>query len=695
MYYATSYVFSKKDFSRVLKFEGGYYLFDTAANRRRFCKKLAKGLTFSEALKALEEDTSPPKEKQEEAIPLVEEKQEAIKASELKKLQKHFTQKGKVKASIKEAKEEKEELYSLISSGKKFFNEAENVSEEDIFQIRKEDLEEETSLLKSFSSKLLMSAKSYLNKMEKEKLHKQWVNKENPWQQMLVLLKAQKGIDLLWLTQEEWETKKVNQLHLKAFGLRSPKLSKVLRSFGLTDKEISVLLSTSVKTKERSQVLGTKEAALEQGNSIHYSSCQATDPRAVWDSGGEFNKVEEDLQVVGKSLFFWVVGDSMKVNGEGYKARAKLRILYKEEECINVAGLYIDRPYGQEQLLLDNFDQLEDWWNDYAIINNIPMTPIFIPPVWKRDDGAGNDFQYKYGKGDKDFLYCPSACYGYQDTMNSGIGGYNFFVTKSEKESLTLQAYKARTKIGGVYMNSLTEVTYNPQKGISAPIVELPHWNAWDEKDQKFFAGFYDLFGLRPKNTRKEIYEDGQRDWYFEVNGINYVAAFYKEYSKKEERFGFSYLKDLTNHKTIIYREDCFEEFNLKEGYVLKDYPNLGYQKAVYIPYTISYNEEYNGRLLTVVSNSLYKEGFLCASYYQEWYIKDEESLEILRVTEEQVEAGFCPAWPLKYLGYFQSTVRIFTELDVKALATVGLTVAKGETLAAQTVLDAAKPKLR
>lgn len=427
------------------------------------------------------------------------------------------------------------------------------------------------------------------------KLQQQWKAKSFPWQQALMLLKAQTGIDILWLSIEEWETKRVSKENQVKFGFKSPKLSKILLSLGMKEKEVSTLLSSSTKQEGETKVLSDRNTCLEQGNSIYYSSCQATDSRAAWKGDTEYNQVDEDLKVVGKSLFFWVTGQPMSSDGKGYKARAKLRLIYEDIGCSILAGLYVDRPYGQHQLLLNNFYQLEIWWENYCNKIGCSNLPILMPPVWQRADGAGNDFQEMYGNQKGKRYYCPSAEYGYQDTLSRGIGGYNFFVEKTEKESLLMQAYKKRTKIGGVYLSSLSEVKYNPQKGLFAPVITLPKWKSWDELDYKFFNQFHELTGKRPKNITKVEYYHG-RAWKFKVGKTRFEA---RQDTRDPESFTFHTLIDLDRDLEVWNFMGEEIPFGLQLGPQRSYTPqrnieDLGFLKPSEIPYSTfsSYLEE-------------------------------------------------------------------------------------------------------
>jgi hypothetical protein len=147
----------------------------------------------------------------------------------------------------------------------------------------------------------------------------------------------------------------------------------------------------------------------------------------------------------------------MSIDGTGFTARAKLRVLYYDEEATEIAGLYIDRPYGAASTLKAGLAQLAEWWATRS------HTPIFMPTTWERRDGAGNDFQYQYGGLHEEKLYSPSSTSGYQDTCTQGAGPYDFMVPVAQHGSLIRRAFTARPKEGNVYLLPLAAVKYNPQ----------------------------------------------------------------------------------------------------------------------------------------------------------------------------------------------------------------------------------------
>ncbi len=205
---------------------------------------------------------------------------------------------------------------------------------------------------------------------------------------------------------------------------------------------------------------------------------------------------------------------------EGFKARAKLRVCYDKDNK-EVAGLYIDRPYGQYNLLLDNISQLNHWWDTYSKERGYPTTPLLMAPLWQRDNGGSADFQSEYGGRYERLLWVPSWSSGYQDTLSGGHGGlYDFFIDVSTSTPLTVRAYKAREKASGVYHHSIKEVMYNPQKGLTKLKVELPtarkisraaikSWQwMWGNPDQPFThrKAYVESDGLKVSVTNKVVY---------------------------------------------------------------------------------------------------------------------------------------------------------------------------------------------
>jgi hypothetical protein len=261
------------------------------------------------------------------------------------------------------------------------------------------------------------------------------------------------------ITPQEWASRKLTPERLASLGLKgSPKLFKVLTQLGVPARRVELALSGAKNETAGalSYVLGEDKdlrVLHSQGDSKFYTSCQTT--------GHGLNEVHSEERFWGKSLFMWVIGNPHFEDGLGFRARAKLRLLYEDESCYEWAGLYVDRPYGQQNLLIEELDELHDWWVYWQQLHGLPGgLPILFPPVWQREDGAGADFEAMYG-GRGPRRYCPSALGGYQDTCASGPW-MSFGVERVGGFSLRA-LYEARTKVGGVYLEPLSNYSLNAQ----------------------------------------------------------------------------------------------------------------------------------------------------------------------------------------------------------------------------------------
>ena len=284
---------------------------------------------------------------------------------------------------------------------------------------------------------------------------RKWKLGLHPHQQMFKLLIAQGHTKLkyaLLITPEEWRSGKVSKHTMLMMGVLkgSPKVSKVLLALGLNEKMVSIALgagkvATSSKNRATT-VRKDKQSFLEQGNSVYYSSCQATDPRASWTNGQHHNKIEGDLPFVGDTLFLWTIGSLMSEDEKGFVCRAKLRVLFKPTN--EVLGLYIDRVYGNEGLLMEYLPELQDWWEEHSMTKWGKLTPLFM----KSEEGTKVTFS------------SPSSENGYQDSLavNNCILLIDLTVPR---KSLLYQGYRSRDKSAGVYCRPLAEVKYNPQNG--------------------------------------------------------------------------------------------------------------------------------------------------------------------------------------------------------------------------------------
>lgn len=275
-----------------------------------------------------------------------------------------------------------------------------------------------------------------------------------PHQQLFKLLIAQGYSKLkyaLLITPEEWRSGKVSRHTMLMMGVLkgSPKVSKVLLALGLGEKQVSIALGAgkvATSSKNRATTIRKdKQSFLEQGNSVYYSSCQATDPRASWTGGTQYNEIEEDLKFVGDTLFLWTIGSLMSEDEKGFVCRAKLRVIFKPTD--EVLGLYIDRVYGNKELLMEYIPELQSWWEEYSITKWGKLTPLFE---------RGGDTEIEF--------FSPSSAGGYQDSLDQ----HNRLAIRDltiPQKSLLYQAYCSRDKSGGCYTKPLSEVRYNPQNG--------------------------------------------------------------------------------------------------------------------------------------------------------------------------------------------------------------------------------------
>lgn len=193
----------------------------------------------------------------------------------------------------------------------------------------------------------------------------------------------------LSLSPQEWESKMLSQETQKRLGLRSPKLSKLLLKAGARDKVIQKVVSSSSPSYFSS-------SWEEQGDSIHFSSCQARDPRAKW-----FQNHTHSLYEVGDSdtagMLLWVAGQPMSKDGKGFLARAKVRLCYGRGGILK--GAFVDKIYGQSELLtVEALRKLlvEKFGHE---------VPVLVPPLFKL-------------RGER--VTIPSSQKGYQDSIFSG-----------------------------------------------------------------------------------------------------------------------------------------------------------------------------------------------------------------------------------------------------------------------------------
>lgn len=281
------------------------------------------------------------------------------------------------------------------------------------------------------------------------------------------------------ISEEEWTKRQLSPATMEKLGLHgSPKLTKQLVSMGISSDVVSLALgapSLAMLNVPRSRIVTDDVRALEeQGNSIHFDSCQATDPRSKGGVNPSYVAIDGDKKHFGDTLFLWVIGDRMELDGEGYKARAKLRIMFRDEAGRKPAGLYIDTIYGQQELLMQELPYLDSWWKSYSASKGWVATPLLTSKGTMTEiDSSGPDLSR---------LYCPSAMDGYLDTLERGSGARQppLRQLKIEKDfpSLVRAVYRYTSeKVTSSFAGELREHTehtlprsaysYNPQRSDS------------------------------------------------------------------------------------------------------------------------------------------------------------------------------------------------------------------------------------
>jgi hypothetical protein len=478
---------------------------------------------------------------------------------------------------------------------------------------------------------LLKLVQEYQLQERAEAAEKLWESKSLWWQGALQLLRLKGGADWITsLTTTEWETRQVD----KSRGLKgSPKLSKQLVAAGCPAREVEILLSAK-KVSGKAYVAGVeKRYILDQGNSRHFRSCQATNPDSLWGDNDSYHQLEGDLKSYGISLFQFVCGVAMCDGDQmGWSSRAKLRVLttrkvsnselaeaieFQEAEGL-VAGLYIDRPYGDHLALLNSMEELKEWWSKWCSDAGVVQTlPIFIAPVWERSNGEGADFELRFGGASKP-MFSPSSVFGYPDTMTRDEGPYTFL--KNVTESFLVRAYKARHQEGGARLGALKEVTFNPQSSkftsVKSALRARPQLN-----EDRRWCGFqaarildgYEKGSLSLEDCDLKSIWVKKGSLFIRVNKETFSSWSWGNSQKLTMAFStapsgqgtdFLAVKDketvvvedcpeLGFHKAMWFATDRVDDATI----VVTDYPELGFVKAVPLPY------EYEDGALVVTAN--------------------------------------------------------------------------------------------
>lgn len=337
-------------------------------------------------------------------------------------------------------------------------------------------------------------------------------------------------------SEEEWESKVLSKVTQKRLGLRSPKLSKVLASYGVPEKVSQYVLS---KTKEKSYL---SSAILEQGDSIHFLSCQARNPLSKWiQMKCKSLWKEGDIEAHASGhLLMWVAGQPMSKDGSGFKARAKVRTVHSPRDS-SLMGVYVDLVYGQHELLQDK-DLLELLFEKFG-----REVPILV-----KEEGV------KGVKGVEGIV--PSAAFGYQDTL---FGGGPFFFRKKKEMLYELLTQRLATPLWR--RQSYKDVL----EKVKPP--EEPKWRG--PRPPKEVLRIKKFLGL-PKEWK--VYKATGCGWIFKSETSNYILY--------QTELGWTF-RGLGLYEGAPSRDGMDLACKSPGKFVVRcDFPLLGMAKAVPIP---------------------------------------------------------------------------------------------------------------
>lgn len=246
------------------------------------------------------------------------------------------------------------------------------------------------------------------------------------------------------LTEGDFNSRTI--INHKAKGFRSPKLSKALIQCGIPTYIIEALLATG-DTTSTSHVVSKygpesdyykRLTVLHQSYSDHFRSCQHPDGKGDSEDGNY--KVPGDIiDFEAGELFFWVVGDpkndglNLEVGSkDGFRARAKLALVYSDSRYKKVAGLFIDRVYGQSGIL--DLRELQEWWSAFCVERQLGELPIYHCKYDSTDDNEP--------------LYC-RATHGYTDNRSKVFRSYEEVTTSSVWKSLYMKHRGIHARVRG------------------------------------------------------------------------------------------------------------------------------------------------------------------------------------------------------------------------------------------------------
>ena len=287
------------------------------------------------------------------------------------------------------------------------------------------------------------------------------------------------------LTKEECSSRMLSKKTQKAFGLKKPKLSRALIDLGLPEKIVSLALA-GANLEDIPRVSADVADLLEMGDSVHYRSCQR--------KGSGLREVEQLVPFLGTSLWVYVVGERMSVNGSGFKARRLLRMMYHDAQCTKPAGVYLETVYGDPSLLPN--EEVQRFFK----------LPLLKPWYEKQVP-----------------LYCPSAEYGYNDTLAKKLEQNMYQYIDSSAKSIIWEAYEQRPRQGGVYTHSLKENTYNPQNAKFRSFPPERKWRGFLGYNQRaLIEAWISIFGYP-----QERFETSELHCTSEIKGVKPEVQFW------------------------------------------------------------------------------------------------------------------------------------------------------------------------
>lgn len=153
------------------------------------------------------------------------------------------------------------------------------------------------------------------------------------------------------ISEDEFDTGILNEDTKQRLGLRSPKLTKALPHavssvYGLLTHDDPVSIVRFEDTNDERYIL-------HQSDSKHFSSCMRSGVCPNSSQASQHKRhIKQDINNFKKgNLILVVSGDSWHENGEGYKARAKLRKVVASKRNNKVIGFFVEPIYGDSTTL--------------------------------------------------------------------------------------------------------------------------------------------------------------------------------------------------------------------------------------------------------------------------------------------------------------------------------------------------------